>query len=193
MREPYDTVLIVCEGAKTEPFYFRGLRSSYRLSNANILITPAEGTDPVSIVKFAEQRVSQYDRTYCVFDRDTHPNYGAAIQRAANSKPGIGGKLMAITSVPCFELWLLLHYRYSTAPIVASKGKSPGGIAEKELTRHIPKYKKGDENIFEIVNPLYQTALGNAKALHKHSVETASDNPHTRVYELVEYLRQLKP
>lgn len=45
-REPYDRVLIVCEGEKTEPQYFNGLRLAERLSSANIRVTPADGSDP---------------------------------------------------------------------------------------------------------------------------------------------------
>jgi hypothetical protein len=40
-REPYDVVLIVCEGAKTEPNYFKRLKLAYRLSNANIHVLQA--------------------------------------------------------------------------------------------------------------------------------------------------------
>ena len=37
-RAPYDVVLIVCKGEKTEPYYFKGLREHLQLSNANIVI-----------------------------------------------------------------------------------------------------------------------------------------------------------
>jgi len=37
-REPYDVVLIVCEGDKTEPNYFKELRDAFKLSTANIRI-----------------------------------------------------------------------------------------------------------------------------------------------------------
>jgi hypothetical protein len=47
VREPYDVVLIVCEGEKTEPGYLQGLKNAYRLSSANITIVPGEGNDPV--------------------------------------------------------------------------------------------------------------------------------------------------
>ena len=36
-REPYDRVLIVCEGECTEPLYFQDLTAHYRLSTANML------------------------------------------------------------------------------------------------------------------------------------------------------------
>ncbi|VAW46556.1 hypothetical protein MNBD_GAMMA03-583 [hydrothermal vent metagenome] len=35
-RAPYDRVLIVCEGEKTEPYYFSELIDYYRLNSANI-------------------------------------------------------------------------------------------------------------------------------------------------------------
>ena len=71
-REPYDVVLIVCEGAKTEPRYFKGLQVEYGLSNANIVITPADRNDPMGIVLLAEQKMSDddYDRAFCIFDRE---------------------------------------------------------------------------------------------------------------------------
>lgn len=78
-REPYDRVLIVCEGEKTEPNYFSDLKDHYRLSNANIAVTRADGTDPLSIVRTAKnlqakehRQGDRYDRVYCVFDRDRH-------------------------------------------------------------------------------------------------------------------------
>jgi hypothetical protein len=35
-REPYDVVLIVCEGGKTEPQYLQEIRDAFKLSTANI-------------------------------------------------------------------------------------------------------------------------------------------------------------
>src|SRR5438046_534285 len=114
IRDAYDVVLIVCEGGKTEPNYLDRLRVVRGLSNANIRITPADGTDPLSVVRFAEKQsaLSQYDRVFCIFDRDEHATYDAALQRVAQ----LGEKFSAITSWPCFEVWLLLHFVYSTAP-----------------------------------------------------------------------------
>lgn len=79
IREPYDVALIVCEGEKTEPGYFEGLKKAHRLGSANIKVVSGEGSDPVSIVKHAlrEYQRGGYDRAYCVFDRDGHASkYG---------------------------------------------------------------------------------------------------------------------
>ena len=67
VREAYDYVLIVCEGAKSEPNYFNHLRHAYRLSSANLRVMSADGTDPMSIVSFAERQLKEmkYDRAYC--------------------------------------------------------------------------------------------------------------------------------
>src|SRR5262245_43888187 len=100
-REPYDLVLVVCEGQKTEPLYFKGMRVAERLSSANVVVTPADGSDPMSIVQYAERNAANYDRAFCVFDRDGHANYNAALDRVAQSALGQAGRLKAITSWPC--------------------------------------------------------------------------------------------
>ncbi len=53
VRQPYDVVLIVCEGTKTEPSYINALRNSLGLSSLNIRVLQPPGNDPMSIVRFA--------------------------------------------------------------------------------------------------------------------------------------------
>jgi hypothetical protein len=192
VREPYDRVLIVCEGEKTEPHYFGGLRRHYRLSSANIEITPANGTDPISIVTFAQARLGDYDRTFCVFDRDGHQNYDAAVARAAQSAEGKQGKFVAITSWPCFEFWLLLHFGYSAAPFHRAGKKSSGDQAIAKLATHIPGYNKGLKNIYDLLAPKTTDAIQNAMRLQRENTRTRSSNPSTRAHELVQYLITLK-
>jgi very-short-patch-repair endonuclease len=55
-RAPYDRILIVSEGSKTEPHYFREIRAHYRLHTANVQVQPgALGTQPLQVVEYAEQ------------------------------------------------------------------------------------------------------------------------------------------
>lgn len=195
-REPYDLVLIVCEGAKTEPTYFNGLCLAERLSTTNIRVTSAGASDPMSIVLFAEnemaQAVDKYDRAFCVFDRDGHANYDAAIARIASSPDGKSGKLRAITSWPCFELWILLHFRYSTAPFNRAGNKSSGDLAVSELLKFFPTYTKGHKTIFEECVARMRNAIENAKRLRKFNEMHNSLNPSTKVHTLVEYLTSIK-
>ena len=189
--EPYDRALIVCEGIKSEPFYFKGLRSFHRLSSTNIHITPAEGSDPMSIVQYAEIEHENYDRIYCVFDRNGHANYHDAITRI-RSVNSTGRNIFAATSWPCFEFWVLLHFRYSSAAFTTSGGRSSCDNVIIELKRHIPSYSKGLKSLFDDLNDKLETAIGYAKRLSQENTETRSNNPSTNIHELVEYLLNLK-
>jgi len=190
-REPYDYVLIVCEGGKTEPHYFKALIAAERLSSANIHVTSGGGhTDPVSIVKIAEGNLEKgYDRIYCVFDRNGHVNYDEALARIANHG---SGKLRAITSWPCFEVWILLHFNYSTAPFQKTGNRSPCDNVVKALVEHIDNYEKGRATIFNEISSKLEMAMTNARKLAKYNKETNSTNPATLAFELVHYLKNLK-
>jgi len=189
VREPYDSVLIVCEGGKTEPNYLHGLRITYGLSSANIKITPADGTDPMSIVAFAEAESAQdtYDRVFCVFDRDGHSNYEAALQRVAQLP-----RFTPVTSWPCFEIWVLLHYRFSSAPFNTSGKESACDRVVREVRKHFPAYAKGHKAVFDELVPRLDGAMRHARMLQAHNLRSGSTNPSTRVHELVDYLIRLK-
>jgi hypothetical protein len=75
-RPPYPRVLMVCEGAETEPNYLEEIRQSKRIPSAHWTILPSElGTGPEKVVEYAERRAREdgtWDEIYCVFDRDDH-------------------------------------------------------------------------------------------------------------------------
>jgi hypothetical protein len=195
VREPYEVVLIVCEGTKTEPNYFNRFRAVYGLSNANVRIMPGPGSDPMSIVIFAIaeiEREEDYDRVYCVFDRDRHTNFDDAIRRIDDYVRGTDRRLIAITSVPCFEVWVLLHFQYTTASFVPAAGSSGCTMVLREVQRYFPSYSKGHKTAFDELMPKMEDAMRNADLLYKHNSRTMSVNPATSVHELVQYLRQLK-
>jgi hypothetical protein len=194
-REPYDSVLIVCEGEKTEPNYLTDLRADYRLSNAKIRITSSDGTDPVSIVRYTESVLARerFDRAYCVFDRDGHSNYEEALQIVRTCQSGRAGLLRAITSVPCFEIWLLLHFAYSSAPFNKAGKLSACDQVLRELRKHIAEYGKGLPGLYGLVSQNTQRAITHAERLVAHNLQTRSNNPATLVHEMVRYLSNLKP
>jgi hypothetical protein len=175
VREPYDVVLIVCEGTKTEPYYFDNFIKHYKLSSVNIRVIRPPRHDPAGIVEFAIGelgRDQEIDRAYCVFDRNGHATYIAALDRITRSAYGRARKLIAVVSKPCFEVWLLLHYRYSNAPHVAVGGASACDLAVSELRRHFPAYAKGHQSIFNVLLPQLDTAIQNAARLEAHNIAT---------------------
>jgi len=194
-RAQYDVALIVCEGEKTEPEYLKALRKACDINPANVTIVSADGNDPVSIVREAIERYSnsgEYDRVFCVFDRDGHVNYQQALNMVTNSPLERREILTAITSVPCFEIWILLHYAYSSAPVTASGGQSACDNVVAAIHRHLPEYEKAFGDVFEKIAPMLDTAITHADWLAVHNRDSGSDNPATKVHELVKYLRSLK-
>lgn len=190
-RQPYERILIVCEGEKTEPFYFKGLCNSLSLHTANIEITGDCGSSPQSIFekaqevfKKAEKEQNPFDRVYCVFDKDGHHGYDETIRKINSKKPK--DTFFAITSVPCFEYWLLLHFQRTTRPF------NTATEVISELRQFIPNYEKGDSDIFGNIQKLIHSALHNAKFANEEACRNYTDNPSTSVVTLVDKLLNLK-
>ncbi|MDP2167913.1 MAG: RloB family protein [Thermodesulfovibrionales bacterium] len=194
IREPYDAVLIVCEGRKTEPVYFTALKNELRLSSVNIRICGKEcGSAPLSVVDYAlseYKKSREYDRVFCVFDKDQHETYDVALQKIKEIKDS--KKFSAITSVPCFEFWLLLHFEESARPYASAGNNSVCDSVVHDLKRHVPNYKKGTVGIFALTYPSVDTATKRAELLEIRQKGANTDNPSTKVHKLVAYLRTIK-
>jgi hypothetical protein len=194
IREPYDVVLIVCEGLKTEPFYLKRLQAVHQLSSANIKVMPAPGSDPMSIVTSAGNHVAmgEFDKIFCVFDRDGHQNYEAALGKISELSRGSPGRISAIISWPCFELWLLLHFTYSAKPFERTARASSCDRVITELKKHLPNYQKGRSSLYDELRPRQPTALAHAVRLADENRRTGAKNPATGMHELVDYLLKLR-
>lgn len=196
-RDPYDRVLIVCEGSKTEPNYLRDLRDCLKLVSANIEIDGSCGSSPISVYEYAKLRYREekketipYDKVFCVFDKDTHAGaYDKAKAKIQASRPA--GVFTAITSIPCFEYFLLLHFEYTTKPFIATGNKSVCDCVVQDLRKHIPDYEKGSNGLFEATYDKLETALGRCKKAESDALNAGTDNPTTHMHELVEYLKEL--
>lgn len=197
-RAPYQRVLIVCEGEKTEPLYFRCLRRHLGLHPANLVIADKKrGLDPQSLVAYALDELRKdpdFNDVYCVFDKDKHTTYQAALDRIGAVRLKSGTRLHAITSVPCFEVWILLHFEYTTKPFQTAAGDSNCALVVAELRKNgrIPGYEKGSADIFQLLTDKLDDAVRHARQLDEYCAASGSDNPSTRVYKLVEYLKGLR-
>lgn len=194
-QPPYQRVLIVCEGTKTEPIYFEDIRKQNRVPTAHIRVVPADGTQPRQVVDFAEQTFrekKEYDVIYAVFDRDEHITYADAIRRAAELDGTLRNderkpvQFVAVPSVPCFELWLLLHY----ANIHAFHHRAE---IFRSLCAHIPGYVRSMANIYARTEPLLSQAVERAERLVARFVPLPGIDPYTRVHEVVQLLRSIRP
>lgn len=194
-RKARDRVLIVCEGAKTEPNYLKEMRASLNLTNADIEVCGEDcGSDPVSIVRYALERFEEdrdFDRVYCVFDKDKHPTYSIAVDYARRKRMPTGRKLETVKSVPCFEYWVLLHFKATTKPYVGAGGRSACDEVTTELKREFREYGKGMKGLYKKIGDRTDMAIANARSAMEAAVKTGTDNPSTEMHQLVEYLRNL--
>src|SRR5580698_2567227 len=118
-RQPKKTLIVFCEGEKTEPQYLEALKRQPEIRDAAAVDLRIEtghgGAVPLTLVKLAiDARIrameekSEIDEFWCVFDVEwptNHPGLNHAIHLARENEIRL-----AITN-PCFELWLILHFK----------------------------------------------------------------------------------
>ena len=204
-RENHDRILIVSEGRKTEPLYFQDIRAFYRLHSANVQVYYSKlGTAPIQVVKYAQQlftkgdmhigiRPKSFEQVYAVFDRDDHCSYFDALRLAKS----LDGKIKndnkqsvvfkSISSVPCFELWLLLHYEDVSAPLTRYEVMA-------RLKKYFPEYEKSKSGVFQITCQYLPLAIERANRLidlSKTHHDTVSQHPRTEINILVNVLKKL--
>jgi hypothetical protein len=179
-REIRETFLIVCEGEKTEPNYFK----SFRVVSARIYVE-GFGANPSKLIEEAKRlndREGGYDQVWCVFDRDDFPkqDFNSAIINA--EKEGF----KVAYSNEAFELWYVLHFEFLNT-----------GIPRKDYIQKLDKllkhqYKKNSEAIYDEIKKHQTTAIKNAEnLLDQYQPQNAvNDNPSTTVHLLVKELNR---
>lgn len=203
VRQPCERLLIVCEGEKTEPLYLNEIRVEKRLPTAHVHVQSGDyGTAPDQIVEFAENlfhngdraahiEARAFDRVFIVFDRDQHHSYHQALARIARLSDRLINDerkrvpLQAIASVPCFELWLLLHFEDVQAPLHRNE-------VYDRLRVHLPAYDKGQPGHWACTKAYLEAATQRATA--RSAVTNAHDGtePYTDMNHLVNTLLTLK-
>lgn len=195
--------LIVCEGTKTEPNYFNELVTSLGIRPQAVKIAPNNGSSPDRIVSHALKLYEEdaldgdsFDKVFCVFDRDTHTTFDAAVQRIHDLKRADKSKpFEAITSSPCFEYWLLLHFGLTDQPFHAAGKKSVCDNLVVQLRKKpgFKTYNKGQQGVYALLKgDKTVTAIAAAQKVRQDAEATGQRNPLTHVDTLVEALLALK-
>ncbi len=195
LREQHKRMLIVCEG-EAEAKYFKAICAHYGWYKPHVVILCA-GTDPSKLLELALAKYgndNDFDVIFCVFDKDTHKHYKDTIDKIGelrvDSKAPID--IHAITSVPCFEYWLLLHFVDTMKPYYHKPKKSLSDQLIAALKAEGCRYRKGAADTFEITKAHLNLAIERSKRIYKQQQKDGFDNPSTRIHELVEYLLQFK-
>ena len=183
--------LIVCEGEKTEPNYFK----SFPKQSGKIIFDIEFDGGGISTLKVVEKAIElrdkskrKYDRVWAVFDRDgfKSTSFNSAIKKAE------ANNISCAWSNEAFELWYLLHFHNR---ITAMKRDEYKKAIEEAVNGKLGKkkkafeYKKNDTQIYSLLKK-----LGNQDSAIKWANELANGingekfanyNPQTMVFKLV--------
>jgi hypothetical protein len=175
--------LIVCEGEKTEPLYFKQFRVP-----GLVLEVKGTGMNTISLVVEALRlrNEEEYDQVWCVFDKDDFERFDEAIQLARSE-----GMKVAYSN-QAFELWYVLHFCYMQNALDRKTYKKM--LGRKEFLGF--KYEKNNPQMYALLLPKVNSAIKNAQKLLKgyKTPKCSVNDPSTTIHELVmELLEHAKP
>jgi hypothetical protein len=193
------TFLIVTEGKKTEPNYFKALRFARQLFTAHIEFENTTRTDPISLTRYAIKRRDErakkahggdgveYDEVWVVFDLEEPASPRRAQAQQAKQLPRAGGIQFAVSD-PCFEYFLLLHYESTTTAFSDCAGVT------KRLMLSWTGYTKGGPLPDDLLARA-PDAVGRAKSVREsHAATGGLNSPSTDVdLLLVELVPTIEP
>ena len=179
-------ILIVCEGEKTEPNYFKKFEANPEVFDS--IEVKGTGYNTVSLIKkaiqlrdAAIQNKEPYIETWCVFDKDDFPT--ESFENAINL--AVKHQIKCAYSIEAFEIWYMLHFHFYDAALSRLQYKD-------KLSELLKKsYLKNDPEMYSILKKNQSKALRNAKLLYdrQYLLPLKEQNPITTVFRLVERLR----
>lgn len=179
-------IIIATEGQRTEPLYFNmEVFKENRRTQIRVLPSDEDGSSPRSVLKRLQQYADEYqfgegDQFWLVIDKDrwTDDMLREIIGLCNDSDYQVA------LSNPCFELWLLLHFR-KVEELELPKDMSSNDI-KGIFNPLINERNAGDYDA--TYTPWINQALTEAPKLDIHPNAPFPDCPGTRVYRLVEEL-----
>ena len=190
--------LIVTEGTDTEPAYFGAIRDRVNSKHKGKiqLSVIGEGDNTLSLLKKAQKRAMSnpngYKHVWVVYDTDDFPAEHidqTAQQCQILSVDPDGMQYHAIWSNQCIELWFLLHFSYMHSDLHRTEYWPK--LSEWLRTLEAGEYTKGREDMYDLLYPMMNFAIANAKRLEKENVgkSPSKSAPGTKVHELIEVLK----
>lgn len=190
--------LIVCEGKETEPRYFEGMKEALGAANGRkvAVVVRGSGKHTLDLFEYAEDYCryapDSFNHVWLVFDKDDFPAGDFdLVERKCVEVSNSVCTFHALWSNPCFEIWLLLHLRYTTAPMDASScQRALADALEREFG---VGYRKNMDGLFTLIDPTRREAELNAARLARHHETIGNDrpstmNPGTRIADIFEEL-----
>lgn len=197
-----NSFLIVTEGERTEPLYFKGLQKLIKekiggtvdVVEVPIIDVFGEGSSTGKLIEITERIVKEakiiYQNVWVVFDKDDFEDFDEAIKVGENK----GYKIA--WSNQSFEYWLYMHFYYSDAALHREEWNKKLDEIFSEYSLGDGLYKKNYEDIYNILDSFggVNTAIKNARRRmadfdDKKDLPSKYD-PGTKVHELVIELKK---
>ena len=191
-RLPTKKFFVYREGKNTEPSYLQIFRPGRYDAEVVIVVEPAAGT-PFTIARKAVERAlalrrsrdcnCKDDEVWVLFDRDSHPKWANAINLCRSNGIGLA------YSDPCFELWLILHFRDYDAD-------EDRHALQRTATAIVPGYDANDRKVadcsalFHLVEQAEQRAQ--LQCRRRSEEGNAGGSPSTLVWKLTTAIREWK-
>lgn len=183
-RKIKPVILIITEGSQTEPRYFEHYRN--RQINIDIHVvgssSSAAKTDYISLIRKATEyqkknqlSVSNGDAIWIVADGDVNyhnPDPVNSKDRMLSDvrKIANANNIRIVISNPCFELWFLLHFQYTT------KFFQDYSAVRTALVSYLPNYDKS-RDVYAQLSEYTAVAIRNAKRIEQSHIQNGSNIP----------------
>jgi hypothetical protein len=184
---------------ETERAYLNGLKSNLKNSFSLTIEPKLKSSDLVSskksssyfIRKLKEEKNKGYDMVYCLLDNDVILSRDRSITDG-EEKPSEklkkireyfkkdNNSIEILVNSPCFELWLLLHFTYTTRDFnncseVINELKKCDSSYEKSIKKYEKIYKEYEDKL--------KSAIDRAKQLDEEKTESQA-----QIYKIIEKL-----
>jgi hypothetical protein len=189
VREVKQSFLIVCEGEKTEPDYFKAFRMTAATVQAvgEAMNTMTLVNKAISIREADKAKKRFYDQCWVVFDKDDFPakDFNQAIKYAEKN-----GFQVAYSN-QAFEYWFLLHFNLYQGPIHRNQYKN---MLEKLIGMPYSKTEGSGAVMYNLLLVRQEQAIKNSETVlaeisHGNPAEEESSTTvHKLVKELNKYL-----
>lgn len=187
IRRPLPVILIVSDDARTAPAYFNALKQDFK-QKLTIAIVPAphDGASIPAIVGHAQQQRRALrkgrggratDAVWALIDTEGDPAQQA---EAFEAQRAVQGGVKVAVSIPCYELWTLLHLE-DTGAYFLNCGKVLERVEALWKARFNQEFGPKAQADYAKILPFRQQARERAAAHWEHG-----DQSRTEVFKVIQ-------
>ena len=184
-REINRVLLVSVEGNKknkTERNYLK----YWKDAKTKVQFVPGNETDPEKMMQrlideYEARELTEKDLAVCLIDSDC--------SKDRNAKSAAKEQLHLIVSSPCFEIWYICHFQYSTRQYQSADE------VLSHLRQFIPDYEKS-KDVYASLQGKEDVAIRNAQKLEKYCMENGKRfhhvefMPSTEMYKVMKWIKR---